>query len=206
MYTSGGYVDYNNFPVGLTIEHGILVNKNLERFNGLVGKTINNFVHIYDLSEKFIDIMFYSYKNKCDLKNVADFKEFIGGMSDCESSIFQTHLLYYKDVNFVDSIGANKSRRNRLFLAKVKSTTTNLEQLVVIDLKDTYGTLKECVTFTLNVLQDERRNKIEWIINLDGGYDYCLNVFNLESQQSIIQKRSKKELCEQGQLLVYFYE
>lgn len=175
IVSSAGYMDQYGTPVGLTIDNGKVVNRNLAAFDGLLivyatGGIVATNLKNGDLTLQGGGI---ASNRKFDIRNsYTDRSDFIAWAQSQEATVFQTHLLVYKDQLTIGS-NAESTPRERRFLAVGKDRVTGNLCHVVLNLPE-YTTLYEGTLRAKKFLNDTRDLDVTFMINLDTGYqDVC---------------------------------
>jgi hypothetical protein len=122
---------------------------------------------------------------------------------DNEATVFQTHLLVYKNNLKISSYNSNQDSRERRFLAVGNDAEGKLVHCVVHS--PGYTTLYEGSKRTLNFLNEFKEMNVMWMINLDTGAQDVCEAYdsNGKLNQKII---SREPLSKAINLLVYYYQ
>jgi hypothetical protein len=190
----------NSKPVGLTIDYGQVINKDIDKvMDGLV--TVNNYgnVSVIDLDavEKGLrdangDLVTIdprgSYSDKITIMNIAEENDF---------TIFQTQLVYskHKTSNFIP-LNYGKSRERRFFAICTKN---NLTRNVIIDVPDLLP-LNKSASYTKVVLEYAGYTP-SYILNLDTGDK---NVFYYRTDLKNISSKGNNYLDDSTNLIVFY--
>lgn len=207
--TSGTYMDnYDSKlarPVGLTVDNGIVVNKGIADFDGLVIVYATGGIVATNLKDKNLTVQGGSISGMpLDIKgNAYHFNEFLKWCKENEATVFQTHLLVYKNNLKISSYNSSLEPRERRFLAVGNDAEGNLVHCIVHSPEST--TLYEGSKRTLNFLNEFKEMNVMWMINLDTG---AQNVFSLYNADGKINSTIKGTLTvsEAINLLVYYYQ
>lgn len=205
--TSGTYMDNCNAkkskPVGLTIDNGVLVNSSIEEFDGLVIVYATGGIVATNLDNKDLVVQGGSISGKnLDVRNNSFHRnEFIKWSKQKEATVFQTHLLVYKDQLKV--FPKNQTKRERRFLAVGYDDDEQLVHCIVHSPQ--YTTLYEGAKRVLNFLNEFKEMEVTYMINLDTG---CQNVFELYNSTGSKNNSVKgtTSVSNAANLLVYYYE
>ncbi len=207
--TSGTYMD--NFdpklagPVGLTIDNGIIVNKRIADFDGLVIIYATGGIVATNLKDKNLTVQGGSISGiPLDIKgNAFHFDEFLKWCKDNEATVFQTHLLVYKNKLKISSFNSSPDPRERRFLAVGTDEEGNLVHCIVHSPQ--YTTLYEGSKQVLNFLNEFKELNVTYMINLDTG---AQNVFSLYNSDGKIDPTVKGTIPVNDaiNLLVYYYQ
>ncbi len=207
--TSGTYMSDCNAsmatPVGLTIDNGVLVNKRVVDFDGLVIVFATGGIVVANLEEKNLRVQGGRISGmKLDIKGNSLHKtEFIKWCERNEATVFQTHLLVYKNKIKVSSVNSSSSKRERRFLAVGYDDDEQLVHCIVHFPE--YTTLYNGTKKVLNFLNEFKEMEVEYMINLDTG---CQNVFKLYNGDGSLNHSIKGErfINNAANLLVYYYQ
>jgi hypothetical protein len=209
--TSGTYMDNcdsytKNTPVGLTIDNGVLVNKTfLNKFDGLVIVYGTGGIVVSNLEEENLSMMCNGAYTKFNLKSSYDRSQFITCASNVDATVFQTHLLVYKD-DYKIYWNSNSAKAARRFLSVGKDYNGEIRHIIV-QLPNEIS-LFESTKKVYEILTDlEDMQEIIFMINLDTG---CQNIFILYDSQGNLMETPKLtgtvSISEAANLLVYYYD
>lgn len=204
--TSAGYMDRYSTPVGLTIDNGRIVNSNLEAFDGLIivyatGGIVATNLDNADLTLQGGGI---TAGRKFDIRgNYRDRQDFIDWAESQEATVFQTHLLVYKN-NLEIATNADRTPRERRFLAVGKDVTTNETCHVIVNSPE-FTSLYEGTNRVKTFLNDYKDMDVTFMINLDPG---AQNVFFLFNKDGTVNKSimGTIKLESAANLLAYYYQ
>ena len=207
--TSGTYMNaYDSkvaLPVGLTVDNGIVVNKQIENFDGLVIVYATGGIVATNLKDKNLTVQGGNISGiPLDIKgNSYHFNEFLKWCKEYEATVFQTHLLVYKNNLKISSFNSSLEPRERRFLAVGNDAEGNLVHCIVHSPEIT--TLYEGSKRALNFLNEFKEMNVMWMINLDTGFQ---DVFSLYDSDGKINSSIKgnKPVNEAINLLVYYYQ
>lgn len=206
--SSGTYMSncdgYNATPVGLTIDNGVVVNRTLEDFDGLVIVYATGGVVATNLEDKDLTVQGGNISGvKLDLKgNSLHRNQFIKWCKDKEATVFQTHLLVYKnELKF--GRNASRSSRERRFLAVGYDDDGQVVHCIVHSPENT--SLYEGSKRVLKFLNDFKEMDVTYMINLDTG---CQDIFELRNSNGSKNNtmRGRKSIRDAANLLTYYYE
>ena len=207
--TSGTYMD--NFdsklarPVGLTVDNGIVVNKGIADFDGLVIVYATGGVVATNLKDKNLTVQGGSISGiSLDIKgNAYHLNEFLKWSEENGATVFQTHLLVYKNTLKISSYNSSSKSQERRFLAVGNDAEGNLVHCIVHSPE--YTTLYEGSKRALNFLNEFKEMNVTWMINLEEG---AQDVFSLYDSDGKINPTIKGKLTvsEAINLLVYYYQ
>jgi hypothetical protein len=205
MYTNGAYSDANGFPVGLTVDQGEIVNRNLENFDGLVIIDSAGGVIAANLKEGNLEMLCEGKNQPFDLRNGGDYirQKFLDCASKGQANVFQTHLLIFKD-KLLSGKNSSPNMRERRFLAVCQNPTTNEYKHIIVQIPYTSkASLKDASENSLKVLRSNGAGKVIFLINLDTGSQ---DVFKFFDANGNIKLSGTRELDVAANLLVYYYE
>ena len=205
--TSGTYMDspIDPKPVGLTIDNGVIVNESLHNdMDGLVIVYATGGVVASNLEDKDLTVQGGSISGiELDLYNSFHKTSFVKWCEQKEATVFQTHLLIYKDDMKVSSWNSNPQKRERRFLAVGNDEDGNLVHCVINSPE--FTTLYEGTKRVKQFLNEFKEMEVIFMINLDTGWQ---DVFRLYDEygalNTIIQGPLPIEKA--VNLLVYYYE
>ncbi|CAN5891054.1 hypothetical protein BH11BAC7_BH11BAC7_35480 [soil metagenome] len=189
-------------PVGLTIDQGWLVNK-------LISDSMDAIVIVYatggiDVSNiKAGNLKVNNNDRIYNLKSSLDKGAFISWAQKAEATVFQTHLLYYKnEIKIYDH--SSPALRERRFLVGCTDKNGNLFNYIIhISNEVTLLTGVRSVATFLKV--EERMRNIDFIINLDMGCQDHLTAYNSNGTVNLDFKgRVKIDKC--VNLLSFYFE
>lgn len=211
LLTGAAYFTGTNYddavPFGLTIDDGKLVNENMppKGFDGLAIVYATGGIACSNISDGNLLI-----KGKCnpnnktmDVRNAWDRKEFINCAKEQSATVFQQHLLVYKDELKI-STNSSSEKRERRFLAVGKDESGKMVHTIVH--YPTYTTLLNGAQKVYKFLKEYKEMKeIIFMINLDTGYQ---DVFRIYDKTGKIRTDIKGPVEPEKavNLLVYYYE
>ena len=191
-------------PCGLTIDNGILVNENRsERGNGLAIVYATGGIACSNIKEGNLSIKCNSGDKKLNIKDAWDLKEFIKCAQEQKATVFQQHLLVYRD-QLNDFTGITETPEKRRFLVVGKDFEDKFVHTIVDCPKET--PLKVGAEKAFNFLKEFRDMKeIIFMLNLDTGSQ---NVFQLFDKNGNIRNDITGIVKPEDavNLLVYYYE
>ena len=171
IMSSGAYAtgwNGEDLPAGITVDNGEIVNRSYEtRMDGLVIIYATGGIAVSNIEDG--DLYLASLNRRVDVKKASDRSLFLNWAVSEDATVFQTHLLAYKNqLQFV-------SRRNnrtavRKFLVLAQSAGGELFHIIFYTKHGGYS-LYDGAYKTLSYLKGKSMNVIA-MINLDtGGYD-----------------------------------
>lgn len=206
IVSSAGYMDNYGIPVGLTIDNGKLVNKNIGSFDGLIIVYATGGIVATDLRNGDLTLQGGGIASgrKFDIRNNwTDRNDFITWAQDQEATVFQTHLLAYKNQLSISSNGSSEPRERR-FLAVGKDKSSGDLCHVILNLPE-YTSLYNGALRAKKFLNDTGNLEITFMINLDTGYQDVCFLYNKDgSVNKLIH--GQKSLDYAVNLLAYYYE
>ena len=197
LVSSGTYMDecYNEEtakPVGLTIDNGIPVNETLikNKMDALAivyaaggsggGIVVTNLAD-GDLTLKGNGI---DEKRKFNLRRSADdLDDFLEWAKSQEATVFQTHLLVYKNALKISATNSNTAKRERRFLASGKDGDGQSFNIILNS--PASSSLYESSKKALEFLNKFKEINVSYMINLDTG---CQNVIELRNSNCSVNK------------------
>ncbi len=203
--SSGGYMDNSQTPVGINVDNGQIVNRSLEKFDGLVivyatGGVVASNLKNGDLTLQGANI---PAGKKFDIRNSAiDRTMFLNWCESEYATVFQTHLLAYKNELSISSYNSNQTSRERRFLAVGKEGNEIVHAIVH---SPSPTTLYEGARRTLEFLNTYKNMDVTFMINLDPGDQ---DVFFLFDENGNVDQliHGTRRLEDAANLLVYYYE
>lgn len=163
--------DNSSFSVGLTVDNGVIINRTYtSEMDGLVMVYPTGGIVVSNIEDK--DLVLASLNKKIDITNAYDKAAFLKWAEEEKITIFQTHLLAYKNKNEV-SKNSSRSEAKRQFLTLVKDKNGELYHVFFV-LKNKNYSLYEGTVLVLQYLKHKKYNTIA-ILNLDSGGDHILN-------------------------------
>ena len=163
---SGTYYDGNEIPVGICIDDGYIVNKSEENLmDGLVIVYKTGGIVASDLKEGNLSVQANAVSTTLNLRNAFDRQKFFNWSVSNSATVFQTHLLYYKNNLRVGTNGSPVVRERR-FLAVAKDAD-NYVRYYLVNLPSG-NTLFNATNKIVKLLGSYTSN-ILFVINLDTG-------------------------------------
>ncbi len=207
LVSSGTYMDYDGIPVGLTVDNGVVVNKNLTKdFDALV--VINAAGNITVSNLKDGDLKLKSgvadTAKKYDLRKSAwDLQAFLKWTAAQEATVFQSHLLVYNNKLMVSFMNSSAGIAPRRFLAMGKDE--NGRPVHAIIQSTAYATLYNGTKKALDFLNGFKNMEVTSMINLDTGDQDVFKLYEKDGSYNNSIKGSK-ELDAAVNLLAYYFQ
>lgn len=217
LVSSGTYMDQCDNPetakpVGLTIDHGVPVNQNLinHKMDALAivypsggsdgGIVVSNLAS-GDLTLKGGGI---DEKRKFDLrKSPYDLDDFMEWAKKQEATIFQTHLLVYKNNLKISSTNSNTAKRERRFFAMGSDADGQWYNIILNcpSSNSLYNSSKKALDF----LNKYKEINVSYMINLDTG---CQNVMELRNSNCQVNKSvaGTQDVSSAVNLLAFYFQ
>ena len=208
MYTSGTYMDKNAELVGITIDNGYPLNQKVEttRMDGLAIVYATGGIAVSNIQNGDLNISGGSAGNgkSIDLTNARDQSIFIDWAKDQNATVFQTHLLAFKDeLKFRYNHATKDNKRERRFLAIGYDANRKIIHSIIH--KEENYSLYEASKRILDFLQNKRGMEVIALLNLDTGVQDVCQVFNYDGSKNNLIK-GKADISAAKNLLVYYYE
>ena len=201
--TDVGFVDRYYAPVGLSIENGKLLNRNLEHFDGLVIIFPSGGLIVTNLDSANFRIP-GRYEKTLDIRgSLLDKENFIEWAEKENISAFQTQLLAFNDVLQISPV-SDSARRERRFLAICRSNQTG-EIIHAIVNSHEHISLFSASLGTKKILNEFADLKIEALLNVDRGIQYVSFFFNEDGTVSNYM-RGNFSIKQVTPLLAYYYQ
>jgi hypothetical protein len=205
--TSAGYMDGSvpPVPVGLTIDNGRIVNRNIEDFDALVIVYATGGIVATNLDNADLTLQGGGITpgRRFDIRgNFRDREDFIEWAQSEEATVFQTHLLVYKNELTIDS-RAEPTPKKRRFLAVGKDNSGQVCHVIVHSPEITsllVGTQK-----VKNFLNDYKDMDITFMINVDTGIQDVFFLFNSDGSLNNSITGSLP-VNNAANILTYYYE
>ncbi|MEA5260815.1 hypothetical protein VB264_23650 [Arcicella aquatica] len=199
----------NSTPVGLTVDNGVIVNRSLQlQMDGLAIIYATGGIAVSNIEEKNLNVG--SPLNKTiDLNNIFHRIEFLDWCVNEDATIFQTHLLGWKNyLNFnkTDADKANNRIVSRRLFALVKDKISGNVQYVIFNItKDVK--LWDASNEALSYIKNQRNMEVIALLNLDTGALDCLSTFDENGYElGYIKGNENKNFSETTNLIVFYRE
>lgn len=209
MWPSCNGSDPQTIPVGLCVDNGIPVNKNLI-LNGLDGLAVvypaggGGGIAVTNLKEGNLKISDGGTSTTLNVRNSWDLQKFITWSQGNSATVFQSHLFVYKNNFLLDPSKADGKKAQRRVLA-VGTATDGQVVHYIIDLPGQNNTIYDAAFKAYNFLTKRAQVNITFMINLDTG---CQNVFQVYRSDGSIDSQFQGDtpLYNAANLLVYYFE
>ena len=186
-------------PEGLTIDNGNMVNKLIsDKMDGLVIVEAVGGVRVTDLDSGALYLL--NIKKTVDLKNAIDRQAFIDWADDEDATVFQTQLMYYKNVK---KHGSTPQVRERRMYVLAKNSNGDVEHIIVNVTKQVSLTVLSEKLF--DYFHKTKGLEVIAVLNLDTGTYDILNVFE-ESGTQLSAPKGPRVISEATNLVAYYYE
>lgn len=164
------YAEGNLKPVGICMDDGVIINRKEEDMDGLVIIYKTGGIVTSDLDEGNLSVKDEDGTSlTLNLRNQFDREKFFEWGKRNYATVFQTHLLYFRDQIRVNSNGSSKMRERR-FLAAAIDDYGKLKYFIINLIN--YHTLYDATKKTVDYLKS-KVDKIVFMVNLDpGAQDY----------------------------------
>lgn len=210
LVSSGTYMDNSTppKPQGLTIDNGVSVNKALiyDRMDALVIVYATGGVAVSDLREGNLTLSGGGVdpNRKFNIRGSSrDLYDFMKWAESQEATVFQTHLLVYRNKVEISSTNSSRTARERRFLAVGKDSYGDIVHMIVF--RPDNVPLYKGSAETLEFLNKFSEVEVIFMINLDTGYQ---DVFQFNNPDCSVNQtvKGKKALSQAVNLLVYYFK
>jgi hypothetical protein len=202
------HTDYNGqmIPNGFCMDNGKLVNKEIsDRGSALVIVHATGGIAVSNLKEKNCNMTCDGASKKFNLIDSWDRNQFISCAEKQNVSVFQQHLLVYRNQlnDFTGANGFKLKKRERRFLA-VGNDENGLLKHIIIDYPSG-ATLADGAENVFNFLKETYKIDLIFMINMEAGMG---NVLQLYDETGNVRNDIKGTIDpkEASSLLVYYYE
>ncbi len=208
LVSSGTYMDGSQTPVGLTIDNGIPVNQTLinDRMDALVIVFATGGIVVSNLKDGDLSVSGGGVDptRKFNLrKSAIDLSDFMDWAKSQEATVFQTHLLAYKNNLTISATNSSGNSRERRFLAVGKDEEGKIVHVIVHCPQ--HSSLYDGSKKTLDFLNNGKDMEVTFMINLDTG---AQDVFELHQSDCSINPsiRGTQPLSTAVNLLSYYFQ
>ena len=179
LLSSGTYMDNVGNPQGLTIDNGVMVNQNLiyDKMDALVIVYATGGIVVSNLKDGDLKIKINGVDRTLDIREESkDLDDFIQWALDQKATVFQTHLLVYKNQVKIDLNTSSRTSRERRFLAVGRNEDGKLAHAVVHC--PSQSSLYDGTQKALDFLETAKHMNITFMINLDTGAQDVFELYN----------------------------
>lgn len=208
LISSGAYAtDFSNsaLPTGLTVDNGIVVNRDYQdKMDGLVIIESVGGIRVSNIEDG--DLYLRSLSGKVDVKDPLDRVKFLDWAKKEDATVFQTHLLVYKNELKIDKDQSSSKTAKRKFLVLAIDEHGELFHIIFYMKKRSYSLYKG-TNMVYQYLNDKDINVVA-MINLDtGAYDILHTGEEVrDCNNNYIVGTSNEKREEMTNLLAYIYE
>ncbi|MEZ4884165.1 MAG: hypothetical protein R3E32_05435 [Chitinophagales bacterium] len=199
-YTTESSGNSNMIPAGLTVDNGNVVNRNYrDDMDGLVLVYATGGIVVSDIEEG--NLWLQTLERRVDVKESADRTALIAWAKQEEATIFQTHLLAYRNELRIDERGRTERAERRMLVLAIDGEGEVVHILFNIQEE---GYLYDIAKNIMNYLNEKKINVVA-MLNLDTGWYNILEVYSKNGNKySDIQ--GDKPLTKATNLVAYYYE
>lgn len=209
-YSSGAYIDFCDAiiakPAAFCIDNGNVINNVLAAdLDGLIIIYPTGNMQAYSIKEAAIDIVYKEgTRKKINIKNALEKQFFIEWAKKTGATVFQTHLLCYKNQLAVSAV--SKKTSNRRFIVSGKDGNGNARQIIINSLSQL--TLFDATSNVINYLKTSSLlSDISFIFNLDPGCQDVYRVYNSDGKICTLSGfNGSYQIEKAANLIVYYYE
>lgn len=195
---TGGYTN-KNFPVGLTIDQGAIMNVAIKHnMDGLVIISETGELHIFNLDNEILQLPIEGPKIKNPLENLVAFSKLLKWSKANKISLFQSHMFSSNDKIAMSATRSDSRLRERRLLTLCSDIETGKKYHVIFNLTATY-TQYEATREVLSIMRNYNKT-VEGIINLDTG---TFNIMHIYDEQGNVIKQAPNNIKKAANLLVY---
>lgn len=206
--SSGTYFDQNDHPVGICIDDGYTVNNTqVDNMDALVIVYKTGGIVVSDLDEGNLTVQSPSGSMALNLRNNFDRSRFFSWSRDNSATVFQTHLMYFKNTLRVGT-NADRSLRERRMLAVTRDEEGAVNYFLV-NLKASQGGGNTLYNATQKIVEflKSYTSEIIFLINLDVGAQDIYMVKEPNGKTKSAEGFSGTvPLSEAKNLLVFYFE
>lgn len=208
MYSSGAYMS-DSFDastagiVGVTIDNGIIINRNVvfNRLGALVITYPNGVIEINNINDGVLTFNGFSTPVSYDFSKPNDVSRFIDWASDSKLTVFQTHLLAHRQQLQVHSNGSS-AQASRRFLVTAEDSRGS-EFYFVVHRPEAIS-LYDGASSVFNYLNGKRVT-VNSMINLDTGAQDVFQFFSVSGNVSS-KLMGRTPISNARNLVVFYYE
>ncbi len=208
LISSGAYatgLKGRDKPVGLTMDEGEMVNEKVDSdMDGLVIVEAVGGVRVTDITEG--NLYLQSLNRRVDVRDLLDREEFINWATTNQATVFQTHLLIYRNQLKVDHANSSRSTAYRRVLILGQGADGDIYHGLVY-LRKNYR-LYVATQAIKQVVNDDLNMEIIAAVNLDTGacdvFSSGEGVRNCEGGYFTASNNDQREAL--TNMLAYYYE
>jgi hypothetical protein len=210
LVSSGAYAtgfSGSDIPVGLTVDNGNIVNKNIDpTMDGLVIVEAVGGVRMTNIKDGDLTIRKGTVDRKVNVNDPLQRSEFLSWCESEDATVFQTHLLIYKNQLKLSYLNSSGKVAERKMIVLAYDSSGNLYHFIVYS-KFKQMTLYEMASNTLIMLNENGYNVVA-AANLDtGGVDVLSTSTELaDCGGQSIEGLTNARRREMTNMLAYFYE
>jgi hypothetical protein len=210
LISSGAYAtgfSGSDLPVGLTVDNGNIVNRNIDNnMDGLVIVEAVGGVRMTNIRDGDLTIRKGNVDKKVNVNDPLQRSEFLSWCESEKATVFQTHLLIYKNQLKLSYLNSSDKVAERKMILLAYDSSGNLYHLIVYS-RWKQMTLYEMASNTLLMLNENGFNVVA-AANLDtGGVDVLSTSTELaDCGGQTIEGLTNARRREMTNMLVYFYE
>lgn len=208
-YMTGYEAGKPGTPVGLTIDNGTIVNGTIQNFDGLIIVYATGGIAASNLKDADLKLQGGGIdpNRRFDIKNnIKDKYDFINWAKTESATVFQTHLLVYRDIYQV-ALNAPSEPKTRRFFAVGNDKNTNELYYVIVNCPEATS-LYQGGKRVKEFLNNYNDLKIVFMINLDTGDQDIFKLYNRDgSVNNLIRPNAfwEKPLSAAANLLAFYY-
>ncbi len=190
-------------PVGITIDNGNVVSyKKSDRGNGLVIVYATGGIACSNIKQGKLKMKCSGESFIFNVNQDKDLNRFIECSKEVNATVFQQHLLAY-DGKLNQLTNFSTEKKERRFLVVGYDENNKLFHIVIH--YPTSSSLKDAAEKVFNFLMDQELTKIEFMVNLDTGYQDVFKLYDTNGSEKNDIKGTEP-LTSSVNLLVYYYE
>lgn len=205
--TSGAYMDKDDVarPEGLCVDNGIIVNQMVGDYDALVIVYATGGIVVSDLKNADLSLKGNGMSGQTlDVRGGSfDKKAFLTWSEKAQATVFQTHLLVYKDKNQVSQFNSSPERRERRFLVGGIDEDGQLVH-IIIHMPES-NSLYTATEKAMKILYFKDMRGITFMINLDTGMQNVFETFKPDGSR-YPDIEGTEPLSTAVNLLAYYYD
>jgi hypothetical protein len=206
--TSGTYMTKADWtvPEGLSVDNGIIVNRTPGSYDGLVIVYATGGIVVSNLENADLRLQGNGMNGQTlDVRgNSWDRSSFLSWAEDAQATVFQTHLLVYKNKNQVGQFNSEPDKRERRFLVVGEDEDGQLVHVIIHmpEHNSLYAATEKVMEFMLDF---KDMTEITFMLNLDTGMQNIFELYNSDGSQNTLIE-GETPLSNAANLLVYYYD